>query len=80
MATKTLKCPARITMYKENPPRYVVNKGNHIHAELKRGKYFVKPEIFTEYSLVEESVIGSDGEYILNQWKIFKKQQQQFII
>lgn len=80
MATKTLKCPARITMYKENPPRYVVNKGNHIHAELKRGKYFVKPEIFTEYSLVEESVIGSDGEYILNQWIIFKKQQQQFII
>lgn len=80
MATKTLKCPARITMYKENPPRYVVNKGNHIHAELKRGKYFVKPEIFTEYSLVEESVIGSDGEYILNQWTVFKKQHQQFII
>lgn len=65
MATKSLKCPARITMYKENPPRYVVNKGEHMHAELKRGKYFVKPDVYTEYSLVEESVIGSDSEYVI---------------
>lgn len=65
MATKSLKCPARITMFKETPPRFIVNKGTHMHAELKRGKYFVKPDIITEYSLVEETTIGSDSEYIL---------------
>lgn len=65
MASKSLKCPARITMFKEDPPRYVVNKGEHVHAEMKRGKYYVKPDLYTEYSLVEESVIGSDTEYIL---------------
>lgn len=64
MATKTLKCPARITQYKENPPRYVVNKGEHHHAELKRGKYFIKPDIYAGFSVVEESVIGSDTEYV----------------
>lgn len=66
MATKSLKCPARIIMYKETPPRFVVNKGHHVHAELKRGKYFIKPEIFTEYSMVEESVIGLDDQYVLS--------------
>lgn len=65
MATKSLKCPARITEFKEHPRRYYVNKGDHIHAELKRGKYFVKPNIFTDYSMVEESVIGSDTEYMM---------------
>lgn len=64
MATKSLKCPARITEYKENPRRYFVNKADHIHAELKRGKYFVK-DLFTDYSMVEESVIGSDSEFAL---------------
>lgn len=67
MATKSLKCPARITQFKENPPRFVINKGEHIHAELKRGKYFVKPDIYAEFSMVEESVIGSDTEYVLTE-------------
>lgn len=66
MATKSLKCPARITEYKEDPRRYIVNKADHIHAELKRGKYFVKPDIFTDYTMMEESVIGSDTEYIIS--------------
>lgn len=65
MATKSLKCPARITEYKENPSRFVINKGVHMHAELKRGKYFVKPDVYTDYTMVEESVIGSDNEYII---------------
>lgn len=43
--------------------RYVVNKGEHEHAELKRGKYFVKSDIFTDYSIVEESIVGY--EYML---------------
>lgn len=66
MATKSLKCPARIVMYKETPPRFVINKGEHIHAELKRGKYYMKPELYAEYSLVEESVLGLDDQYVLN--------------
>lgn len=39
MATKTLKCPARITMLKTNPIKFIVSKGEHVHAMLKRGKY-----------------------------------------
>lgn len=65
MATKSLKCPARITEYKENPRRYVINKGEHMHAKLKRGKYFIKPDIYQDYAMVEESVIGSDIEYMI---------------
>lgn len=65
MATKSLKCPARILMYKENPPRFVVNKGHHVHAALKRGKYFAKPDIFTEYALIDESD-GANDQYVLN--------------
>lgn len=39
MATKKIKCPARITMLKESPPKFIINKAEHIHAELKRNKY-----------------------------------------
>ena len=39
MATKKIKCPARITMLKETPPKFIINKAEHIHAELKRNKY-----------------------------------------
>ncbi|XP_017846803.1 modifier of mdg4 isoform X5 [Drosophila busckii] len=39
MATKKLKCPARITMLKEDPPKFIINKAEHLHAELKRNKY-----------------------------------------
>ncbi|XP_017091211.1 modifier of mdg4-like isoform X9 [Drosophila bipectinata] len=39
MATKKLKCPARITMLKETPPKFIINKADHLHAELKRNKY-----------------------------------------
>lgn len=68
MATKTLKCPARITEYKDKPleNRYVYNKADHKHAALKRGKYYVKTDPYTDYSaMVEESVIGSEYEYML---------------
>lgn len=44
MATKSLKCPARITMHKGEPDVYHVNKAEHVHAELKRNKYFGKCE------------------------------------
>lgn len=47
-------------MYKENPPRFFINKGDHIHAELKRGKYLAKPEVYTEYTLVEESYLDEN--------------------
>lgn len=60
MKNKTLKCPARITEYKDGmTSRYVVNKGDHEHAELKRGKYFVKSDMY-DYSIVEESIVGYD--------------------
>lgn len=62
MATKSLKCPARIIMYKENPPRFFVNKGDHIHAELKRGKYFAKPEVYTEFQMVEEQYLDDNQQ------------------
>lgn len=39
MATKKIKCPARITMLKETPPKFIINKAEHVHAELKRNKY-----------------------------------------
>lgn len=39
MATKKIKCPARITMLKESPPKFIINKAEHVHAELKRNKY-----------------------------------------
>uniref|UniRef100_A0A1B0F983 FLYWCH-type domain-containing protein n=1 Tax=Glossina morsitans morsitans TaxID=37546 RepID=A0A1B0F983_GLOMM len=39
MATKKIKCPARITMLKETPPKFIINKAQHVHAELKRNKY-----------------------------------------
>lgn len=39
MATKKVKCPARITMLKETPPRFIIHKGEHVHAELKRAHY-----------------------------------------
>lgn len=39
MATKKIKCPARITMIKGSPPKFIINKAEHIHAELKRNKY-----------------------------------------
>lgn len=58
MATKSLKCPARIIQFKENPPRFVVNKGEHVHAELKRGKYLAKPELYSaEYALMDETYL-----------------------
>lgn len=62
MATKSLKCPARITEYKGAPTsRFVYNKGRHEHAELKRGKYVVKtdtmPMVHNMYGYtIEESV------------------------
>ncbi|XP_030374915.1 modifier of mdg4-like isoform X7 [Scaptodrosophila lebanonensis] len=39
MATKKLKCPARITMIKGTPPKFIINQAQHMHAELKRNKY-----------------------------------------
>lgn len=39
MATKKIKCPARITMLKEKPPKFIINKAEHVHAQLKRNKY-----------------------------------------
>uniref|UniRef100_W8BNM1 FLYWCH-type domain-containing protein n=2 Tax=Ceratitis capitata TaxID=7213 RepID=W8BNM1_CERCA len=39
MATKKIKCPARITMLKGSPPKFIINKAEHVHAELKRNKY-----------------------------------------
>lgn len=45
MATDRLKCPARITQLKSNPPRFYYRHSNHLHASLKRGKYCGTPEI-----------------------------------
>lgn len=51
MATKSLKCPARIVMYKDNPPKFMAKNQDHQHAELKRAKYTGKRcEIFDENS------------------------------
>ena len=32
MAAKKVKCPARITMLKETPPKFIINIAEHIHA------------------------------------------------
>lgn len=37
MSTKTRKCPARIVMFKGNPPRFVMGHCRHEHMELTRG-------------------------------------------
>lgn len=66
MASKSLKCPARIIMYKETPPRFMQLKCDHIHTKMKRGKYVQRPEIYPQHSLIEESVIGLDEQYVLN--------------
>lgn len=39
MATKKVKCPARITMLKEASPQFIIHKSEHVHAELKRVHY-----------------------------------------
>lgn len=39
MMNNLRKCPARISMSKTDPPNFQINSENHIHAELKRGKY-----------------------------------------
>ncbi len=57
MATKSLKCPARITMLKEEPPKFIINKRNHVHAELKRAKYFCEIEN-------SDSIIVPKKEYL----------------
>ncbi len=44
MATKTIKCPARILMVKQNPPKFTIKKSDHVHAETKRGKYVPNPK------------------------------------
>lgn len=75
MATKSLKCPARITEIKCHPKnKYVINKGEHIHAELKRGKYLVKSDsnpvnVYECYTpmTIEESIVGSDYENWVNE-------------
>lgn len=60
MATRTLKCPARITMLKENPPKFIVNKSEHIHATLKRGKYLTNQDHFTgKISFLDEDVLST---------------------
>lgn len=42
MSTKTRKCPARVTMFKDNPPRFVMGQCRHEHMELVRGQWFFK--------------------------------------
>lgn len=56
MATKKIKCPARITMLKETPPKFIINKAEHIHAELKRNKYGS-----TKHQVYSMGKIGSDN-------------------
>ncbi|XP_070505995.1 modifier of mdg4-like isoform X10 [Chironomus tepperi] len=56
MSTKTRKCPARVKMYKGNPPQFIMDQCQHEHMPLIRGNYKsqvlslsideVKPEFF----------------------------------
>lgn len=39
MMNNVRKCPARISMTKSEPPSFQISLENHIHAELKRGRY-----------------------------------------
>lgn len=39
MMNNARKCPARISMAKTEPPTFQMSIEEHIHAELKRGKY-----------------------------------------
>ncbi|XP_023309271.1 modifier of mdg4-like isoform X7 [Lucilia cuprina] len=57
MATKKIKCPARITMLKETPPKFIINKAEHIHAELKRNKYgATKNQVYNLAKIKAETV------------------------
>lgn len=42
MMNNLRKCPARIAQTKTNPPLFSITRGNHIHAEMKRGRYNVR--------------------------------------
>lgn len=62
MATKKIKCPARITMLKETPPKFIINKAEHIHAELKRNKYgSSKHQVFTSMTKIKGDQYEYDG-------------------
>lgn len=39
MMSNLRKCPARIAQSKTMPPTFTISHGEHIHAELKRGRY-----------------------------------------
>ena len=56
MATKKIKCPARITMLKEKPPKFIVNKSQHVHAELKRNKYSTNknPKMYNNERIIDD--------------------------
>lgn len=69
MATKKIKCPARITMLKGTPPRFIVNKGEHVHAELKRNKYgYAKQPLYNVTKFMDDNLVldGSVQYQIVN--------------
>lgn len=69
MATKKIKCPARITMLKESPPRFIVNKAEHIHAELKRSKYgYARQPLYNAAKFKDDNLVldGSVQYQIVN--------------
>lgn len=62
MATKKIKCPARITMLKETPPKFIINKAEHVHAELKRNKYgSSKHQGYTVAAKIKSESVEYDG-------------------
>ncbi|XP_065372594.1 modifier of mdg4-like isoform X8 [Calliphora vicina] len=61
MATKKIKCPARITMLKETPPKFIINKAEHVHAELKRNKYGVGKNQVLNVAKIKSETVEYDG-------------------
>ncbi|XP_037945133.1 modifier of mdg4 isoform X4 [Teleopsis dalmanni] len=61
MATKKIKCPARITMLKESPPKFIINKAEHVHAELKRNKYGSNKQHCYSVTPIKHEHIEIDG-------------------
>lgn len=77
MATKKIKCPARITMLKETPPKFIINKAEHVHAELKRNKYGSNKQHCFSVSTTKDENIEIDGSVSFEIIEYTQQQQQQ---
>ena len=56
MAAKKVKCPARITMLKETPPKFIINIAEHIHAIKPNKGNASKEHVYSEVKVKDEPI------------------------